>query len=200
MATRYSYPIDLHEERGRRLLGHFPRLRRGVHGRRTHSPRRSRKPRTAWRKRSRGRIAAAGGNPDAEPGQGAGPRQFPARSWPPRTALYEAPARRAAVPTAASPRPWAFRRARFRRMLDPRHTTKIGRLEQALARFKKRPGGHRGRSRLRIDRRWAGVFFFGAGLIPPPLSRGPAPWYSHPGIGRSSSHRIFIGRSDSWLR
>ena len=72
----------------------------------------------------------------AEPGQGTA-RGGSRRVLAAKAALYEA-LREERLSNSAFAAAMGIQESEVRRMLDPRHATKIGRLEKALARFKKR--------------------------------------------------------------
>ena len=144
MATRYSYPIDLHREREGGFSVTFPDFDE-------HSP-------TATLRRSdrggrglpggsaRGRIARREDIPGPSPAKGR-PLAVPGAVLAAKTALYEA-MREQRLSNSAFAVAMGVQESEVRRMLDPRHATKIGRLEEALARFRKALGDHCGRGRL----------------------------------------------------
>ena len=83
-----------------------------------------------------GRIARREDIPTPSPAKGR-PAAVPGAVLAAKTALYEA-LREERLSNSGFAAAMGIQESEVRRMLDPRHTTKIGRLEKALARFKKR--------------------------------------------------------------
>ena len=103
VTTRYSYPIDLHEEpEGGFSVTFFPTLTRRSRTM-TASPRLSRKPPTVWKRLSP--VESCGVTTFRNPARSRNAQPpFPARSWPPRrlsTMFYA----RKGCPTVLSPFP-----------------------------------------------------------------------------------------------
>ena len=111
MATRYSYPIDLHEEREGGYSVTFPDFDEAFTDGDTFAEAVA-EAADCPGGGARGAHRAARGHSGAEPRLGAGPRQFPVRSWPPRRHSTR-PCAKSGCPTAPSRRPWVFRKARF---------------------------------------------------------------------------------------
>ena len=136
MATRYSYPIDLRKEREGGFSVTFPDFDEAFTDGDTLAEAVAEAADCPGGS-TRGSHRAAGGYPDTKPGPGPAPQRFPARSLAAKAALYEA-LRKERLSNSGFAAAMGTQESAIRRMLDPRHATKIGRLEEALARFKKR--------------------------------------------------------------
>ncbi len=135
MATRYSYPIDLHEERDGGYSVTFPDFEEAF----TDGDTRAEAVAEAadcLEEALAGRIARREDIPAPSPATGR-PAAVPGAVLAAKAALYEA-LREARLSNSAFAVAMGVQESEVRRMLDPRHATKIGRLEEALARFGKR--------------------------------------------------------------
>ena len=122
MATRYSYPIDIHKERAGGYSVTFPDFDEALTDGDTLA----------------GAVAeAADCLEEALAGRMARPSAVPGAVLAAKAALYEA-LREERLSNSAFAAAMGIQESEVRRMLDPRHATRIGRLEEALARFKKR--------------------------------------------------------------
>jgi len=133
--TQYRYPVDLTpDEDGWWLVG-FP----DVPAAHTGGPTREAALEEAadcLEEALAGRIARREAIPAASPARGR-PTTTPGALIAAKVALYEA-VREAGLTTTALAARLGVQETEARRMLDPRHATKIGRLEWALARMGRR--------------------------------------------------------------
>ena len=132
MATRYSYPIDLQKERDGGYSVAFPDFEEAF----TDSDTRAEAVAEAadcLEEALAGRIARREDIPAPSPARGR-PAAVPGAVLAAKAALYEA-LREARLSNSAFAAAMGVQESEVRRMLDPRHATKIGRLERALARF-----------------------------------------------------------------
>ena len=135
MAMRYSYPIDLHKERTGGFSVTFPdfdeaftdgdSFREAIE-----------QAADCLEEALAGRMARREDIPTPSPARGR-PAAVPGAVLAAKTALYEA-LREQRLSNSAFAVALGVQESEVRRMLDPRHATKIGRLEEALARFGKR--------------------------------------------------------------
>ena len=135
MAMRYSYPIDLHKEREGGYSVTFPdfdeaftdgeSFREAIE-----------EAADCLEEALAGRMARREDIPAPSPARGR-PAVVPGAILSAKTALYEA-LREQRLSNSAFAVALGVQESEVRRMLDPRHATKIGRLEEALARFGKR--------------------------------------------------------------
>ena len=135
MATRYSYPIDLHEEREGGFTVTFPDFDEAF----TDGDTRAEAVVLATdclEEALAGRMARREDIPAPSPAKGR-PAAVPGAVLAAKAALYEV-LREQRLSNTAFAAALGVRESEVRRMLDPRHATKIGRLEEALARFSKR--------------------------------------------------------------
>ena len=135
MAMRYSYPIDLHRERGGGFSVTFPDFDEaftdGGSFREANE-----QAADCLEEALAGRMARREDIPRPSPAKGR-PAVVPGAVLAAKTALYEA-LREQRLSNSAFAVAMGVQESEIRRMLDPRHATKIGRLEEALARFRKR--------------------------------------------------------------
>ncbi len=135
MATRYSYPIDLKRARGGGFSVTFPDFEEAFTDGDSFA-----EAITNARERLEqalvGRMARREDIPAGSPAEGR-PVAVPGAVLAAKTAFYEA-LREQRLSNSAFAVAMGIQESEVRRMLDPRHATKIGRLEQALARFRKR--------------------------------------------------------------
>ena len=135
MAMRYSYPIDLQRVRGGGFSVTFPdfdeaftdgdSFREAIE-----------EAADCLEEALAGRMARREDIPRPSPAKGR-PAVVPGAVLAAKTALYEA-LREQRLSNSAFAVAMGVQESEIRRMLDPRHATKIGRLEEALARFRKR--------------------------------------------------------------
>ncbi len=135
MAMRYSYPIDLQRVRGGGFSVTFPdfdeaftdgdSFREAIE-----------EAADCLEEALAGRMARREDIPRPSPEKGR-PAVVPGAVLAAKTALYEA-LREQRLSNSAFAVAMGVQESEIRRMLDPRHATKIGRLEEALARFGKR--------------------------------------------------------------
>ena len=135
MATRYSYPIDLHKEGEGGFSVAFPDFDEAFTDGDTFREAVAEaadclEEALAGRMARREDIAT----PSAAMGR---PAVVPGAVLAAKTALYES-LREQRLSNSAFAVALGVQESEVRRMLDPRHATKIGRLEEALARFGKR--------------------------------------------------------------
>ena len=135
MATRYSYPIDLHEERTGGYSVTFPDFGEAFTDGDTVAEAVS-EAGDCLEEALAGRIARREDIPAPSPAKGR-PAATPGAVLAAKAALYEA-LREERLSNSAFAAAIGVQESEVRRMLDPRHATKIGRLEEALARFGKR--------------------------------------------------------------
>ena len=135
MATRYNYPIDLHEEREGGYSVTFPDFDEAFTDGDTFVEALA-EASDCLEEVLAGRIARREGIPAPSPAKGR-PVVTPGAVLAAKTALYEALCEER-LSNSAFAVALGVQESEVRRMLDPRHATKIGRLEAALARFGKR--------------------------------------------------------------
>ena len=135
MATRYRYPIDLHKERDGGFSIPFPDFDEAFTDGDTFAEA-LHEAADCLEEALAGRIARREDIPPASPAQGR-PAVVPGAVLAAKTALYEA-LRKERLSNSAFAVAMGIHESEVRRLLDPRHATKIGRLEEALARFGKR--------------------------------------------------------------
>ena len=135
MATRYSYPIDLHKEREGGFSVTFPDFDEAFTDGDTFAEALA-DAADCLEETLAGRIARREDIPEPSPARGR-PTAVPGAVLAAKTALYQA-LREQRLSNSAFAATMGIQESEVRRMLDPRHATKIGRLEEALARFKKR--------------------------------------------------------------
>ena len=135
MATRYRYPIDLHKERDGGFSITFPDFDEAFTDGDTFAEA-LHEAADCLEEALAGRIARREDIPPASPAQGR-PAVVPGAVLAAKTALYEA-LRKERLSNSAFAVAMGIHESEVRRLLDPRHATKIGRLEEALARFGKR--------------------------------------------------------------
>ena len=135
MAIRYSYPVDLHEEREGGFSVTFPDFDEALTDGDTVVEALA-EAADCLEEALAGRIARREDIPAPGPAKGR-PAVTPGVVLAAKAALYEA-LREERLSTSAFAAPLGVQESEVRRMLDPRHATKIGRLEEALARFGKR--------------------------------------------------------------
>ena len=135
MITRYSYPIDLHKEREGGFSVTFPDFGEaftdGASFREA-----IKEAADCLEEALAGRIARREDIPKPSPANGR-PTAIPGAVLAAKTALYEA-LQKERLSNSAFAAAMGVQESEIRRMLDPRHATKIGRLEEALGRFGKR--------------------------------------------------------------
>ncbi len=135
MAMRYSYPIDLHKEREGGYSVSFPDFEEAFTD--GDSFREAIEEAVDCLEEAlAGRMARREDIPAPSPAKGR-PVAVPGAVLAAKTALYEA-LREQRLSNSAFAAALGVQESEVRRMLDPRHATKIGRLEEALARFGKR--------------------------------------------------------------
>ena len=135
MATRYRYPIDLHKERDGGFSITFPDFDEAFTDGDTFAEA-LHEAADCLEEALAGRIARREDLPPASPAKGR-PAVVPGAVLAAKTALYEA-LRKERLSNSAFAVAMGIHESEVRRLLDPRHATKIGRLEEALARFGKR--------------------------------------------------------------
>ena len=135
MATRYRYPIDFHKERDGGFSITFPDFDEAFTDGDTFAEA-LHEAADCLEEALAGRIARREDIPPASPAQGR-PAVVPGAVLAAKTALYEA-LRKERLSNSAFAVAMGIHESEVRRLLDPRHATKIGRLEEALARFGKR--------------------------------------------------------------
>ena len=135
MATRYRYPIDLHKERDGGFSITFPDFDEAFTDGDTFAEA-LHEAADCLEEALAGRIARREDIPPASPAKGR-PAVVPGAVLAAKTALYEA-LRKERLSNSAFAVAMGIHESEVRRLLDPRHATKIGRLEEALARFGKR--------------------------------------------------------------
>ena len=135
MATRYRYPIDLHKERDGGFSITFPDFDEAFTDGDTFAEA-LHEAADCLEEALAGRIARREDIPPASPAQGR-PAVVPGAVLAAKTALYET-LRKERLSNSAFAVAMGIHESEVRRLLDPRHATKIGRLEEALARFGKR--------------------------------------------------------------
>ena len=135
MATRYSYPIDLHSEREGGYSVTFPDFDEAFTDGDTFAEAVAESA-DCLEEALAGRITRREEIPTPSPARGR-PTAVPGAILAAKAALYEA-LREERLSNSAFAVAMGIQESEVRRMLDPRHATKIGRLEEALARFKKR--------------------------------------------------------------
>ena len=154
MATRYSYPIDLHEEREGGFSVTFPDFDEAFTDGDTLAEAVA-EAGDCLEEALAGRIARREDIPVPSPAKGR-PAAVPGAVLAAKAALYEAPARRAAVQQRLRDgHGHSGKRGSPHARSPPRHQDRkaggsFGPLQEA-------PGSHRGGSRLTVDRRWQGV-------------------------------------------
>ena len=135
MATRYSYPIDLHEEREGGFSVTFPDFDEAFTDGDTVADAVA-EAADCLEESLAGRIARREDIPAPSQAKGR-PAVAPGAVLAAKAALYEA-LREERLSNSAFAAAMGIQESEVRCMLDPRHATKIGRLEEALARFGKR--------------------------------------------------------------
>ena len=135
MTTRYSYPIDLHKEREGGFSITIPDFDEAFTDGDTFAEAIA-EAGDCLEEALAGRIARREDIPTPSPAKGR-PAAVPGAILAAKVALYEA-LRKKRLSNSAFAVAMGIQESEVRRMLDPRHATKIGRLEQALARFGKR--------------------------------------------------------------
>ncbi len=135
MAMRYSYPIDLHKEREGGFSVTFPDFDEAFTDGETFTEAVA-EAADCLEEALAGRIVRREDIPAPSPAKGR-PAVVPGAVLAAKTALYEA-LREQRLSNSAFAVALGIRESEIRRMLDPRHATKISRLEEALAQFGKR--------------------------------------------------------------
>ena len=135
MATRYSYPIDLHKEREGGFSVTFPDFDEAFTDGDTFAGAIT-EAADCLEEALAGRIALREDIPAPSPARGR-PAVVPGAVLAAKAALYDA-LRKQRLSNSAFAVAMDLHESEVRRLLDPRHATKIGRLEEALARFGKR--------------------------------------------------------------
>ena len=135
MATRYSYPVDLHKEREGGYSVTFPDFDEAFTDGDTVAEALA-EAADCLEEALAGRIARREDIPAPSPAKSR-PAVTPGAVLAAKAALYEA-LREEQMSNSAFAVAMGIQESEVRRMLDPRHATKIGRLEEALARFGKR--------------------------------------------------------------
>ena len=135
MAARYSYPIELHEECEGGYSVTFPDFDEAFTDGETLAEAVA-EATDCLEEALAGRIARREDIPAPSPAMGR-PAAVPGAVLAAKAALYEA-LREERLSNSAFAAAMGVQESEVRRMLDPRHATKIGRLEEALARFSKR--------------------------------------------------------------
>ena len=135
MATRYSYPIDLHKERGGGFSVSFPDFDEAFTDGDSLAEAIA-EATDCLEEALAGRIARRDDIPKPSP-VGDRPTAVPGAVLAAKAAFYEA-LREERLSNSAFAMTIGIQESEVRRMLDPRHATKIGRLEDALARLGKR--------------------------------------------------------------
>ncbi len=136
MATRYSYPIDLHQESEGGFSVTFPDFDEAFTDGDTFAEAVA-EAADCLEEALAGRIARREDIPTPSPNRGR-PAAVPGAVLAAKAALYEALLRQERLSNSAFAAAMAIQESEVRRMLNPGHAAKIGRLEEALARFKKR--------------------------------------------------------------
>ena len=134
MATRYSYPIDLHKEPEGGYSVTFPDFDEALTDGDTLAEAVA-EAADCLEEAIAGRMARREDIPAPSPAKDR-PAVTPGAVLAAKTALYEA-LREQRLSNSAFAVALGVQESEVRRMLDPRHATKIGRLEEALARFGK---------------------------------------------------------------
>ncbi len=135
MAIRYSYPIDLHKERDGGFSVTLPDFDEAFTDGDTFAEAVA-EAADCLEEALAGRIARREDIPPPSPARGR-PTAVPGAVLAAKAALYEA-LREQRLSNTAFAAALGVQESEVRRMLDPRHASKIGRLEEALARFSKR--------------------------------------------------------------
>jgi len=135
MAIRYSYPFDLHKERDGGFSVTFPDFDEAFTDGDTVGEAVA-EAADCLEEALAGRIARREDIPPPSPARGR-PAAVPGAVLAAKAALYEA-LREQRLSNTAFAAAMGIQESEVRRMLDPRHASKIGRLEEALARFSKR--------------------------------------------------------------
>ena len=135
MATRYSYPVDLHKEPEGGYSVAFPDFDEAFTDGDTFAEAMA-EAADCLEEALAGRIVRREDVPAPSPAKGR-PTVTPGAVLAAKAALYEA-LRKERLSNSAFAVALGVQESGVRRMLDPRHATKIGRLEEALARFGKR--------------------------------------------------------------
>ena len=135
METRYSYPIDLHKEPEGGYSVTFPDFDEALTDGDTLAEAVA-EAADCLEEAIAGRMARREDIPAPSPAKDR-PAVTPGAVLAAKTALYEA-LREQRLSNSAFAVALGVQESEVRRMLDPRHATKIGRLEEALARFGKR--------------------------------------------------------------
>ena len=135
MANRYSYPIDLHEEPEGGFSVTFPDFDEAFTDGDSFTEAIS-EAADCLEEALAGRILRRDDIPAPSPAKGR-PTAVPGAVLAAKTALYEA-LHEERLSINAFAVSMGVQESEVLRMLDPRHATKIGRLEEALARFGKR--------------------------------------------------------------
>ena len=135
MATRYRYPIDLHKEREGGFSITFPDFDEAFTDGDTFAEV-IEEAADCLEEALAGRIARREDIPPPSPAKGR-PAVVPGAILAAKAALYEA-LRKEQLSNSAFAVAMDIQESEDGRMLGPRHATKIGRLEKALARFGKR--------------------------------------------------------------
>ena len=135
MATRYSYPMDLHKEPEGGYSVSFPDFDEALTDGDTLAEAIA-EAADCLEEAIAGRMARREDIPAPSPAKDR-PAVTPGAVLAAKTALYEA-LREQRLSNSAFAVALGVQESEVRRMLDPRHATKIGRLEEALARFGKR--------------------------------------------------------------
>ena len=135
MAMRYSYPIDLHKEREGGFSVTFPDFDEAFTDGETFAEAVA-EAADCLEEALAGRIVRREDIPVPSPVKGR-PAVVPGAVLAAKTALYEA-LREQRLSNSAFAAAMGIQESEIRRMLDPRHATKISRLEEALAQFGKR--------------------------------------------------------------
>ena len=135
MATRYSYPMDLHKEPEGGYSVAFPDFHEAFTDGDTLAEAVA-EATDCLEEALAGRMTRREEIPAPSPAKGR-PTAVPGAVLAAKAALYEA-LREERLSNSAFAVAMDVQESEVRRMLDPRHATKIGRLEEALARFRKR--------------------------------------------------------------
>ena len=135
MATRYSYPIDLHEDPEGGFSVTFPNFDEAFTDGDSFAEAIS-EAADCLEEALAGRIVRRDDIPAPSPARGR-PTAVPGAILAAKTALYEA-LREERLSNSAFAVSMGVQESEVRRMIDPGHATKIGRLEEGLAHFGKR--------------------------------------------------------------
>ena len=135
MATRFSYPIDLHKEREGGFSVTFPDFDEAFTDGDTFAEAIA-EAADCLEEALAGRIARRENIPGPSPAKGR-PAVVPGATLAAKAALYEA-LHEQRLSNSAFAVAMGVQESEVRRMLNPRHATKIGRLEEALSLFGKR--------------------------------------------------------------